>query len=99
IPRPIGSVDLRTKEAKEIEENDLPHILRAYKEYKASKTYEHLQESKDMLKILQTEPSCFLMGEHKLADRIDATVSGSTIVLHDHRDILYAAIDCAFSKV
>jgi len=63
----------KTKKAKEIEANDLKNILRTYKEYKSSKFFESMKDKKDTLEILNNKPSCFLIGEDLINDRIDAT--------------------------
>ncbi len=63
----------KTKEAKEIEENDLKSILKSYKDYKISKNFENSLYDKNIKKIIQEEPSCFIIGENNLSDRFDAT--------------------------
>jgi type I restriction enzyme M protein len=65
--------ETKTKEAKPIEENDFSVILSTYKEYKSSKFFENLKGKTDVIEILNNAPSCFLMGENYLQDRIDAT--------------------------
>ncbi|MBS3076530.1 N-6 DNA methylase [Candidatus Pacearchaeota archaeon] len=71
----------KTKKAKEIEQNDLPSILKTYKDYKSGKLYENIKDKKDVLEILNDKPSCFLIGERYLGDRIDATYYFSKYVL------------------
>ncbi|MBU3904875.1 MAG: N-6 DNA methylase [Nanoarchaeota archaeon] len=65
--------ETKTKEAKEIEENDLSPILQAYKDYKSSKLFENSKGKNDMLEILMNKPSCFIIGENKIEDRLDST--------------------------
>ncbi len=65
--------DRRTKEARDIEQNDLHAILATYRTYKASKGYENLRRNASVVKVLHDKPACFLIGERKLADRLDAT--------------------------
>ncbi len=65
--------ETRTKEAKQIEANDLPKILDTYKEYKSGKFFENVKTKTDTLEILQNTPSCFLIGTDFVKDRIDAT--------------------------
>jgi type I restriction enzyme M protein len=63
----------KTKNAKEIEANDLIPILQTYKDYKSSKFFESMKDKKDVLEILKDKPSCFLIGEDLMKGRIDAT--------------------------
>jgi hypothetical protein len=63
----------KTKNAKEIEANDLSPILQTYKDYKSSKFFESMKEKKDVLEILKDKPSCFLIGEDLMNSRIDST--------------------------
>ncbi|MGC8622005.1 MAG: N-6 DNA methylase [Caldisphaera sp.] len=65
--------ETKTKEAKPIDENDLPTILNTYKEYKASKSFENLKDKTDALEVLNVTPACFLIGADLLRDRLDAT--------------------------
>lgn len=65
--------ETKTKDAKPIEYNNLPQILKAYHEYKASKFFENLSGKGDALEILSTEPSCFFIGSNFITDRLDAT--------------------------
>lgn len=65
--------ETKTKEAKPIEHNDLPRILKTYREYKSSKLFENLNGKGDALEILSIEPASFLIGVDYVTDRIDAT--------------------------
>ena len=65
--------ETKTKDARPIEQNDLPQILKIYREYKASKFFENLHGKDDALEILSTAPSSFLIGAEYVRDRIDAT--------------------------
>ena len=65
--------ETKTKEARPIEQNDLPNILNTYKEYKSSKFFENLKGKIDVMEILNGSPSCFLIGSSLVKDRIDAT--------------------------
>lgn len=65
--------ETKTKDARPIEQNDLPQILKIYREYKASKFFENLHGKDDALEILSTAPSSFLIGAKYVRDRIDAT--------------------------
>lgn len=71
----------KTKNAKEIEANDLIPILQTYKDYKSSKFFESMKDKKDVLEILKDKPSCFLIGEDLMKGRIDATYYYSKYVL------------------
>jgi type I restriction enzyme S subunit len=62
----------KTKDAKEIEANHLVQISTIYKDYKASKRFEHLTNDKKVIDILQETPACFIIGENNLSDRLDA---------------------------
>ena len=65
--------ETKTKEAKEIDENNLPDILKTYRDYMVSKSYESLKNKTDIIKVLQDKPACFLIGKNQILDRIDAT--------------------------
>ena len=65
--------ETKTKEAKPIDQNDLPKILSVYKEYKSSKFFENLKGKTDVMEILNNTPSCFIIGKNMVKDRIDAT--------------------------
>lgn len=65
--------ETKTKEAKEIDANDLPLILQTYRDFKASKNHENLKNKKSILKIITDRPSCFLIGESNLSSRLDAS--------------------------
>ena len=65
--------ETKTKDAKPIEHNDLPQILKTYREYKASKFFENLHGKIEALEILSTIPASFLIGSEYVKDRIDAT--------------------------
>ena len=63
----------KTKDAKDIDDNDLPKILNVYKQYKLSKNYDSLIDNKKIIHTLQDKPACFIIGENSLSDRLDAT--------------------------
>ncbi|MFA5929550.1 MAG: N-6 DNA methylase [Candidatus Micrarchaeia archaeon] len=63
----------RTKEGKEIEQNDLPAILEAYRQYKSSKMPENLKNKRNVLEILAGKPACFIISPDNMGNRIDAT--------------------------
>lgn len=63
----------KTKEAKEIDDNDLEKILPIYKEYKLSKGFDRFVSDKEITKSIRDKPACFIVGEKKLVDRLDAT--------------------------
>lgn len=65
--------ETKTKEARPIESNDLPEILKIYREYKASKFFENLAGRGDSLDVLSTKPASFFIGSDYVTDRIDAT--------------------------
>lgn len=78
--------ETKTKEAKPIEQNDLPKILNIYKEYKSSKFFENLKGKTDVMEILNNTPSCFVISGNKIKGRIDATYYYAKYVFELEKD-------------
>lgn len=62
----------KTKQAKEIDENDLNDILKVYREFRASGKFDKIKSNYSLISIINDTPSCFIIGKDKLNDRIDA---------------------------
>ncbi len=65
--------DRQTKEAKAISQNDLPLILKQYKDFLTTQTYRSIQSNIDKVYIISEEPASFMIDSDLLDKRLDAT--------------------------
>lgn len=63
----------QTKEAEPISENDLPLILKQYREFLTTQNYRAVQNSLDDVCIISESPACFMINPLLLEKRLDAT--------------------------
>ena len=63
----------QTKEARPISENDLPAILKCYREFLTTQNYRTIQNKLDKVCVISHKPACFMINPHLLDKRLDAT--------------------------
>ncbi|HEY4478836.1 MAG TPA: N-6 DNA methylase [Candidatus Paceibacterota bacterium] len=65
--------DRSTKEAEPIAQNDLPLILRLYREFLTTQHHRTIQDGLDGVHIIAEEPACFMIDSDLLEKRFDAS--------------------------
>lgn len=63
----------QTKEAEPISENDLPLILKQYREFLTTQNYRAIQNNLNDVCIISESPACFMINPLLLEKRLDAT--------------------------
>jgi len=63
----------QTKEAKAISQNDLPLILKQYKDFLTTQNYRSIQSTISKAYIVSENPACFMIDPDLLDKRLDAT--------------------------
>jgi len=63
----------QTKEAEPISENDLPIILKQYREFLTTQNYRAIQNNLEDVYIISESPACFMINPSLLDKRLDAT--------------------------